>query len=123
MYLPRLRTVLNRIGKAERSGGDVGGIFAEAVSGDVAGRVSHLREHATRGDGDGQYRRLGDLGQLELVFRTFQAQLRELVAERRVGFVEGFAARPDTWPPVPCPCRRSANPVREKETQRFRELL
>ena len=40
---------------------------------------------------EGEDRGLRDLGQPNLVFWSFEAELRELVAKRVIGFVEGSA--------------------------------
>ena len=44
--------------------------------------------NALRCDACGEDGGLGDLRKLEFVFRTFPAQLRDAVSERRVGFFE-----------------------------------
>ncbi len=62
MYLPRLRTVRDGVREVEGAGRDVRGIFAEAVSRDVA-RLGHARfQNAQRRHRDSQNRRLRDLG-------------------------------------------------------------
>ena len=81
----------NRIGERQRSRSNVRRILAQAVSRNVGRRDCLRLQHAPRRDRHRQDRRLRDLGQLELVFRTFEAQLRKLVAERSVGFVEGLS--------------------------------
>ena len=79
--------------EAKRAGRDVRGVFAQAVPGD------ELRPHAARGErtlrGElvGEDRRLGVLGELELVFGPFEAEAgSQREAQRVVGLGEGGAA-------------------------------
>ena len=81
----------NGVGEGEGSGADVGGIFAEAVTCDVARFRDAGFEHPKSGDRSGEDRRLCDLGEAELVFGALEAELRELVTECVVGFVESLA--------------------------------
>jgi len=76
----------NRVGEAEGSGGNVCGVLAQAMAADEAGLETLFVQHAPRRDGCGENRGLRDLGQAKLIFRTFEAKLRELVAESLVRF-------------------------------------
>ncbi len=80
------------VGEAEGSGGDVGGVFAKAVARGEGGLNAAFGEDSCGGDGDGQDRRLGMLGELELVFGALEDELREGEAEGFVGFVEDGAS-------------------------------
>ena len=51
-----------------------------------------FRKDAGGGDGDGEDRGLGVLGELELVFGAFKDELREREAERLVGLLKGGAS-------------------------------
>src|SRR5215469_1923986 len=63
-------------------------IFPQTVSYNIGWRLPLRLEYAPGRDRGGQDRRLRDLRQLELVLGSFEAQLRKLVAECGVGFVE-----------------------------------
>ena len=104
MYLPRLRTVRTASAKLQRPRGNMRGIFAQAVSGDKVGPEPSFFEHAPGCDRRRQNRRLRDLGQPKLVFGTFEADLRKLVAQRVVGFGKRLFRDRVCAPPVPCPC-------------------
>ena len=73
-----------------RAGGDVGGVFAQAVSGDEAGVHALLAQNSPGRDGRGQDCGLRDFRQPQFLFRTFEAKLRKLVAEGFIGFVESL---------------------------------
>src|SRR5579863_5677768 len=65
-------------------------VFAQAVPRHPA-RCDALRlQYAPCRHRSRQDRRLRDLGQLKLLLRPFKAELRELVAKRSIGFVEGL---------------------------------
>ena len=81
----------HRIGKAEGSGNDVGGVFAQGMAGDKAGGEAGLVQHARGGDGNGENRRLGDLRKPEFFLRPLEAELAERVSERLVGFFKNAA--------------------------------
>ncbi len=81
----------NGVGEGEGARGDMSGIFTETVTGDVAGLGNAGLEHAQHGNGDGENGGLGDFGEPELVFRSFEADGGKLVAEGVVGFFEGSA--------------------------------
>ena len=66
------------------------GIFAQAVSGDESGLHAFFLQHSPGGDRSGQNGGLRDFRQTQLVFRTFKAQLRKLVAESFIGFFESL---------------------------------
>ena len=56
------------------------------------GLNASISEDARGGDGDGEDRRLGVLGELELVFGALEDELREGKSEGFIGFVEGGAS-------------------------------
>jgi hypothetical protein len=56
-----------------------------------AARLEFRFQHAQRGDGDGQDRGLGVLGELQLVFGPFEDNLGERKAERVIGLVKDRA--------------------------------
>jgi hypothetical protein len=83
-----------RLGRPERAGGDERRVLAERVAGDEVGHDAVRGQHRRRGRGDGQDGGLGVGGQLELLFRPLEAELRELgIAERGVDLVEDAARR------------------------------
>ena len=65
-------------------------VFAEAVSREVLRVDAFVFEHTLGGNRNGQNRGLRNLGQLELVVRSFKAELRERVAKRSISFGEDF---------------------------------
>ncbi len=79
------------VGKVEGSGGDEGGVFAEAVAGDVIGGKAGFGEDGEGGGGDGEECGLGELGEFELVFGAFEAEAGEGVAESVIGGFEDVA--------------------------------
>jgi hypothetical protein len=83
------------VSKAEGPSSDMRGVFAQRVARGVAhgeSTRSQLRlEHAVGRDGNRQDRRLGMLGQLELVLGAVEDDLRQRKAERVVGFFEDGA--------------------------------
>ena len=69
----------------------MGRVLAQAVPRHEAG-LRHARlQNAERSNRDCEDGRLRDLGEPKLFLGTFKAKLRELVAERFVGFLEGVA--------------------------------
>ena len=64
------------------------GIFPEAVSGDKGSLHALFVENAPGRNGNCEDRRLRNLGQAQLLFRAFEAQLRQRVAECVVSFFE-----------------------------------
>ena len=78
----------HRIREREGTRSHVRRILPQAVSRDVGRRDRFGLKHAPCRDRHRQDRRLRDLGQLKLVFGTLEAELRKLVAESIVGFVE-----------------------------------
>ena len=62
------------------------GVFAQAVSGDKSGPETLFIQNAPGRDGGSQNRRLRDLGQAKLILGTFEAKLREFVAQGFIGF-------------------------------------
>ncbi len=83
------------VARSKRTGGAERGIFAEAVARDEIGLVAQtnaafLFEHAQHGDGVGHDRGLGICGEGQLVLGAFRHQLRQLLAERLVDFLENF---------------------------------
>ena len=56
-----------------RAGGDVGGIFAQAVSGDKAGVHALLTQNSPGRDGGGQNGGLRDFRQPQFLFRALEA--------------------------------------------------
>ncbi len=77
------------VAEGERAGYYVGRIFSEGVAGGEGRRDAFFGEDAGGGDGDGENRRLGVLGELEVVFRTFEDEGGEREAESGIGFFEG----------------------------------
>ncbi|MDT4838829.1 hypothetical protein FQZ97_725980 [compost metagenome] len=82
---------LHRIGEGQAAGSHQGGVFAQAVAGDV-GRTSATfsQPQAPQGDGGGEDGGLGLVGLVELFFRTLLGQGPEVVAERLGGFGKGI---------------------------------
>ena len=109
MYLPAIANGANGVGKTECSRRDMSGILSQAVSGDIAGFAMRVLQDAQSRDRYGQNRRLRDLGQPKLIFRAFEADLRELVAEGVVGFFKGLSGQLDISRRDLCPCRRPAS--------------
>ena len=67
------------------------GILAQAVPG-RAGRCDPLLvQHPERGHGYGEDRRLGNLRELQFLFRTGEAEFGELESQRSVSLGEGLA--------------------------------
>ena len=83
------------VGEGEGAGGDVGGVLAEGVAGGEGdGEVAGLQlglEDAEDGDGGGEDRGLGVLGELELVLGALEDELGEGKAKGVVGFLEDGA--------------------------------
>jgi len=90
IYLPRLRTVRTASAKGESAGSNVSGVFPERVSRNEAGRYPFLFQHAIGSYGSGQDGGLCLLSKLELIFRAFETELGDLVAERFVGFIKSL---------------------------------
>ena len=65
------------------------GILSQTVACDIVWSETFFPKNAPRRDRRRQNGRLRDLGQLELLFRTFKTNLRQLVAEGVVGLLEG----------------------------------
>ena len=76
------------IGKRKRAGGDVGGVFAEAVAGDERDirREPFGLEHAIRRDARGEDRRLRVFRQHQRVFGAVPDQAAQRFAQRLVRF-------------------------------------
>ena len=100
--LAALADEANGVREIEGAGGDERGVFAEAVAGGVIRREARFGEDGEGCDRDGQERGLGEFGELELLFRTFEAQARKGVTKGGIGrfknaarggmrVVEGFA--------------------------------
>ena len=66
-------------------------IFSQAVPGNEGRLQTLLRQHAKRSHRRRQNGGLSNFRQPKLLFRAFEAKLRELVAEGFVGFFEGLA--------------------------------
>ena len=78
------------VGKAERSGGHVRGVFSQAVPGDEAGVHAPFLQHPPGRNRRGQDGGLRDFRHPQLFFRTLKAQLGQLVAEGFVGLIESL---------------------------------
>ena len=70
-------------------------------------------EHADDGEADRHQGRLGVLGERQLGLRPLPHELRKLLAERIIDFLENRARRGEARP-APCPCRPPGCPVPEK---------
>lgn len=82
------------VGEGEGSGYDVGGVLAEGVAGGHGGGETVFGEDASGGDGDGEDRGLGVLGELEEVVGAVEDDFGECEAEGFVGFVkDGLGGR------------------------------
>ena len=79
------------VGEGEGIGDDVSGVFAEGVTGGKGGLNPSFGEDSCGGDGDGQDRGLGVLGELELIFGAVEDQLRERKTEGLVSLFEDRA--------------------------------
>ncbi len=89
--LHQLPAAANRAGgggKFNGSRGDVGGVFAQRVPGQIVRSDSGLSQHPKRRDRNRKDRRLGKLGQPKLLFGPFKAKLCQVEAKRFVGFFE-----------------------------------
>src|SRR5262249_12135347 len=75
----------------KRPGDDVGGIFAEAVTGDQRRRDAARLEQARSRHADGENRRLRVLGQHQFGVRPLEGDAAERLAQGRVGLAEGGA--------------------------------
>ena len=83
---------LRRLGGREAADADDGAVLAEGVAGhEIAPRGAVLLEHRVQRGRDGEDRRLRVLGELELIVRTFEAELRDREAEGGVDVVEDAA--------------------------------
>ena len=78
-------------GKFHGAGGDVGRVLAQRVTGKIVGRNSGFGQNAERGHGHGKDRRLGELGQPQLLFGSVKAEGSQVKAKRVVGFLKGPA--------------------------------
>ena len=76
------------VGEGEGAGGYVGGVLAEGVAGGEGGGDALFCEDAGGGDGDGEDRGLGVLGELEGFFGAFEDEFGEGEAEGFVGLLE-----------------------------------
>ena len=88
---PRRRTVRAAAANSIVAGGDVGGVLSQRMSGKIVGGYSSRGQNAQRRHGDGKDRRLGELGQPKLLFGSVKAKLRQVEAQRVVGFLKGLA--------------------------------
>jgi len=86
------------VGKAERSGGDVGGPLAEGVAGGQGRLDAVLGEDAPGGDADGENGRLGVFGEAQVFLRTFKDDFRERKAEGLIGFGKGLCGDGEASP-------------------------
>jgi len=75
---------LQRVRERKRAGSDVGRVLAEAVPGDKRRRDTFRRQQPVRRDARREDRRLRVLGQRQLVLGTFETELAERLAQRRV---------------------------------------
>ena len=114
IYFPRLRTVRTASAKAHRPGGDVCRILAQAVAGHKTRLGDAALKNSQRRNRHGENRRLRDLGQPQLFFRTFKAHLRQFVAQRLVGFFKRLPRDGIFLGRDLCPCPRPAIPGRGK---------
>jgi hypothetical protein len=78
--------------KSQRAGGDVRGIFAQAVTGDEGRLQAAPGKQPPGGNAHRQDRRLRVLGELQPLGRAVENQLAQRFAERRVGFGKGPGA-------------------------------
>ena len=103
-----------RVGEAQRAGGDERGVLAERMAGDDGGRGLRLGQPgAIAGDAGGQHHRLGVGRQVELLLRAFADQAADVVAERGRGLVERLPHRRRGRPRRRA-CRPTASPGRER---------
>ena len=65
-------------------------ILAQAVAGHKAGLGHVSLENPQRRDRYRENRRLGDLGQAQLLFRSVEAELRQFIAERFIGLFKSL---------------------------------
>ena len=79
------------VGERNCAGGNVRGIFSQAVPGDHCGLNAFFREHTPGRNRRGEDGGLRDLGEAELVFGSLEAEVGQFVAERRIGLLEGLA--------------------------------
>ena len=90
MYLPRLRTVRTASAKLRVPAATCAEYSPRLCPATKAGLETLFVQNTPSRDGRSQNRGLRDLGQAKLIFRTFEAKLRELVAEGFVGFFESL---------------------------------
>ena len=88
MYWPRLRTRRTASAKSQAAGRHQRGVLAQAVARRRNPARCLLAQHFERRDRNGQQRGLGVLGELELVFRTFETQAGNREAQRLVGLLK-----------------------------------
>ena len=91
MYFPAIAHRSDGVRERQRPGSNVGRIFAETVPGHECRLYPFLSHHTPRRDRCSQNRRLRDFREPKFFFRPFETELRELVSERVVCFVEGGA--------------------------------
>ncbi|MNH05208.1 hypothetical protein D3C79_645250 [compost metagenome] len=93
-FLHQLTTALDQthgVFQAQTACGDQGTVFAQAVAGDEGRlRATLLQPQAPQRDGGSKNRRLGLVGLIELLFRTFLYQLPQVVAQSLGSFLEGL---------------------------------
>ena len=70
--------------EAQSSGGNVRGVFAQAMTGDESGLETFFVQYAPGRDRRGQNRWLRDLGQAKLILGTFEAKAATLHHQRYV---------------------------------------
>src|SRR5438309_3163450 len=80
-----------RVGEGHRAGGDVRGVFAEAVAGDERRLQSLGRQQPARRRADRQDRRLRILGEVQPILRALETEAAQGFAQRGVGLVEGLS--------------------------------
>ena len=77
------------VGEVEGSSGDMSGVLTEGVAGGEGGEDTLVYEDAGGGYRDSEDGGLGVLGELELVFRALEDELRELKVESGICLREG----------------------------------
>src|SRR5438477_2985553 len=80
-----------RVAKAQGSRRYMRGVFAEAMPRNILWLHAFFRKHTLSSDGNRKNRGLSDLGELQLVFRTFKTKLGKRITKRAIGFRKRLA--------------------------------
>ena len=89
--LPAAAHGTGRGGKLDGAGSDVSRVLPERMPGKIIRGCASFGQNTERRNGRGEDRRLGELSQPQLLFGSVKTELRQVEAERVIGFLESLA--------------------------------